>query len=42
MNLLTADTQRAEAWLNAHGPSLHRYGKTPQDRLAGDPEIIAG
>ncbi|MFN3890060.1 MAG: M48 family metallopeptidase [Beijerinckiaceae bacterium] len=24
---LCADTDRAEAWLNAHGPQLYRYGK---------------
>jgi len=25
---LCAETDRAEAWLNAHGPQLYRYGKT--------------
>jgi predicted metal-dependent hydrolase len=25
---LCADTDRAEAWLNANGPKLYRYGKT--------------
>jgi len=25
---LCADTDRAEAWLSAHGPSLHRYGQS--------------
>ncbi len=25
---LCAETERAEAWLNAHGPELYKYGKT--------------
>ena len=28
---LCSETDSAEAWLNAHGPQLYRYGKTSKD-----------
>lgn len=30
---LCPETDRAEAWLSAHGMNLHRYGKTSQDLI---------
>jgi predicted metal-dependent hydrolase len=39
---LSADVDRAEAWLNAHGSQLHRYGKTPSPTVCDDDVLSDG